>query len=247
MSDFYAILTAAGEALLANAAATGQTLQLDMAVGDGTGSAAQGTPVPDPQKTGLVSEQRRAPLNSLTIDPETPNVIQAEQIIPPEVGGWWIREVGLFDQSSGALVAIANVPPTYKPVLASGSGRTQVVRLQIVVENADAVSIKIDPNVFLASRQWVAQRLSWAIVDTANTLSVGSRNFLTDVGPYVLPAPATVSTGVSIIVASRGGIESVITVADASDVLTSKGADPEIIIAGDACVEFVMTGTQWEV
>lgn len=155
MADFYALPTNVGEAKLANALALGIPLQIThLAVGDGTGAGAQGTPIPNPAATTLVSEQRRAPINTLFTDPGNANVLVAEQIIPEEIGGWWIREIGLID-TDGDLIAIANCPPTYKPVLAQGSGRTQVVRLQIIVSDAAAVTLKVDPAVVLATRQYV--------------------------------------------------------------------------------------------
>lgn len=160
MADYYAILTHIGEAKLANALALGEPLQIThLAVGDGEGSGAQGTPLPDPAQTALVSERRRAPLNTLTTDPANQNVLIAEQVIPEDVGGWWIREMGLFD-AAGDLMAVCNTPPTYKPVLASGSGRTQVVRMQLIVTDAAAVTLKIDPSVVLATREYADREIA---------------------------------------------------------------------------------------
>lgn len=154
MTDFYAIPTNIGEAKIANALALGQALQItQLAVGDGTGSGAQGTPLPNPSQTALVSEQRRAALNTLSTDQADPNVLIAEQVIPEDVGGWWIREMGLID-ADGDLIAVCNTPPTYKPILQSGSGRTQVVRMQIIVSDSAAVTLKVDPAVVLATRQY---------------------------------------------------------------------------------------------
>lgn len=111
---YYAILTAIGEAKLAKAAALGTILQLtQMAVGDGNGA----TPQPSRTQTALVHENRRGPLNSLTVDPANPSQIVAEHIIPEDIGGWWIREIGLYD-ADGDLCAVANCPDSYKPVLA---------------------------------------------------------------------------------------------------------------------------------
>lgn len=160
MADYYAILTHIGEAKLANALALGEPLQIThMAVGDGEGQGAQGTPLPDPAQTALVSERRRAPLNTLTTDPANQNVLIAEQVIPEDVGGWWIREMGLFD-ADGDLIAVCNTPPTYKPVLASGSGRTQVVRMQLIVTDTAAVTLRVDPAVVLATRKYVDDQVA---------------------------------------------------------------------------------------
>ncbi|MDN0081615.1 phage tail protein [Crenobacter sp. SG2305] len=153
---YYAILTAIGEAKLANATALGTTLKLTaMAVGDGGGS----TPQPDRDQKKLVNEKRRAPLNSLYVDPLNPSQIVAEQIIPEDVGGWWIREGGLYDPD-GNLCAVANFPDTYKPLLASGSGRVQTIRIVLVVSNTAAVMLKIDPSVVLATRDELKRVIS---------------------------------------------------------------------------------------
>ena len=148
---YFAILTAIGEAKLANATALGTTLQLtQMGVGDGNGS----TPLPNRSQTTLVRENRRAPLNRLFVDPANASQIIAEQVIPEEIGGWWIREIGLYD-TDGNLCAVANCPDTYKPVLAEGSGRTQVIRMVLIVSNTAAVQLKIDPAIVLATRGYV--------------------------------------------------------------------------------------------
>jgi len=150
---YFAILTAIGQAKLAAATALGTTLQLtEMAVGDGNGA----TPIPNRNQIALVHENRRAPLNTLFVDPANASLIVAEQIIPEDVGGWWIRELGLYD-AAGDLCAVANCPDTYKPVLASGSGRTQILRMVLIVANAEAVELKIDPSVVLAPRGYVDQ------------------------------------------------------------------------------------------
>ncbi|WP_140918806.1 phage tail protein [Limnobaculum xujianqingii] len=150
-NKFYAILTDLGAAKLANATALGTTLDIaHMAVGDGGGS----IPTPTASQTILIGEKRRAPLNSLSIDPNNTNQIIAEQIIPEDVGGWYIREIGLFDKD-GILIAVANCPETYKPQLSEGSGRTQAVRMILIVNSTSEISLKIDPAVVLATRKYV--------------------------------------------------------------------------------------------
>lgn len=147
-SQFMAILTAVGEAKLANSIALGVPwLITHMAVGDANGT----DPTPSRQQDKLINELRRAPLNQLRPDPANDAIIVAEQVIPESVGGWWIRELGLFDED-GDLVAVANCPPTYKPELAQGSGRTQVVRLNILVSSTESIQLKLDPSVVLATR-----------------------------------------------------------------------------------------------
>ncbi|CCJ78820.1 Phage tail fiber protein [Cronobacter muytjensii 530] len=144
-------MTNQGAARLANAAALGTKLNLtQLAVGDGGGS----LPVPDATQTRLINEKRRAPLNMLSVDPVNTSQIIAEQIIPESEGGYWIREIGLYDDA-GVLIAVANCPETYKPQLQEGSGRTQTIRLVLVVSATDAVALKIDPSVVLATRKYV--------------------------------------------------------------------------------------------
>ncbi|MBY5938044.1 phage tail protein [Marinobacter nauticus] len=159
MADYYVIATTIGEAKMANALALGIPLAItDLALGDGEGNGARGTPVPNPEATALVSERRRAPLNSFSVDPDNANVLIAEQVIPETAGGWWIREMGLFDED-GDLIFVCNTPPTYKPQLSEGSGRTQVVRVNCIVSDTAAVTLKVDPSVVLATRHYAQQLL----------------------------------------------------------------------------------------
>lgn len=150
-TKFFAILTNLGAAKLANATALGTQLQIThMAVGDGGGV----LPLPNAAQTQLIGEKRRAALNSLSVDAANSSQIIAEQVIPETDGGWWIREIGLFDKD-GVLIAIANCPETYKPQLQEGSGRTQTVRMVLIVSSTEAVTLKIDPSVVLATRKYV--------------------------------------------------------------------------------------------
>ncbi|WP_137591399.1 phage tail-collar fiber domain-containing protein, partial [Escherichia coli] len=155
-TKFYTLLTDIGAAKLASAAALGVTLKIThMAVGDGGGV----LPTPDSKQTALVNEKRRAALNMLYIDPQNSSQIIAEQVIPENEGGWWIREVGLFDES-GALIAVGNCPESYKPQLAEGSGRTQTVRMVLITSSTDNITLKIDPAVVLATRKYVDDKIS---------------------------------------------------------------------------------------
>ncbi|HFU3161502.1 TPA: phage tail protein [Escherichia coli] len=154
-TKFYTLLTDIGAAKLASAAALGVPLKIThMAVGDGGGT----LPTPDAKQTALVNEKRRAALNMLYIDPQNSSQIIAEQVIPENEGGWWIREVGLFDES-GALIAVGNCPESYKPQLAEGSGRTQTVRMVLITSSTDNIILKIDPAVVLATRKYVDDKV----------------------------------------------------------------------------------------
>ncbi|EAN4580167.1 phage tail protein [Salmonella enterica subsp. enterica serovar Soerenga] len=154
-AKYFAILTNQGAARLANAAALGTKLNLtQMAVGDANGT----LPTPDPSQTKLINQKRIAPLNLLTVDPANTSQIIAEQIIPENEGGFWIREIGLYDDD-GILIAVANCPETYKPQLQEGSGRTQTIRMILVVSSTSAITLKIDPAVVLATRQYVDDKI----------------------------------------------------------------------------------------
>lgn len=149
--NFYCILTAVGEAKDANAKALGIALRFThMAIGDGGGV----VPTPDRTRTKLIGQQYKAQLNQLSLDPINSNQVIAELVIPEKEGGWWMRELGLYDED-GDLIAYGNCPPTYKPQLAEGSGRTQVVRMVIIMTSAGTVELKIDPSVVLATRSYL--------------------------------------------------------------------------------------------
>ncbi|MDD0998840.1 phage tail protein [Pseudomonas sp. TNT2022 ID1044] len=154
-SQFFAILTNVGAAKQANADALGIPWKItQMGVGDADGT----DPIPAATQIALINERRRAPLNQLKVDPANSAIIIAEQVIPAEVGGWWIREIGLYDADND-LVAIANCAPSFKPLLTQGSGRTQVVRMNLLVSNSSTVELKIDPSVVLATRSYVDQKV----------------------------------------------------------------------------------------
>lgn len=164
-AKFFALLTVIGANKLAKATALGTTLKItQMAVGDGGGT----LPMPSAEQTKLVNEKRRAGINTLFIDPKNTNQIVAEQVIPENEGGYWIREIGLFDDE-GSLIAVGNCPETYKPQLQEGSGRTQTIRMILIVSHAESVELKVDPSVVLATREFVDNAIETAsksILDT---------------------------------------------------------------------------------
>lgn len=158
-SQFMAILTNVGAAKLANANALGIPWNLTaLGVGDANGT----DPMPSATQTKLINEQRRAPLNQLRVDPVNAAVIIAEQVIPADIGGWWIREIGLYD-SDGDLVAVSNCAPSFKPALDQGSGRTQIVRMNFIVSSINNIVLKIDPAIVLATREFVELSITDAI------------------------------------------------------------------------------------
>ncbi|HBS7100099.1 phage tail protein [Klebsiella pneumoniae] len=145
--NYYAILTDYGEAAFTKAVATGEPVNFaEMAVGDGAGI----IPQPDRTRTGLVNEVYRGPLNRVVIADQSASVIRTEMIILPQTGGFWLREAALYDDA-GECLAVASLPPVYKPLLAEGAGRLQAINLWIAVSKTVAVELKTDPTVIIAS------------------------------------------------------------------------------------------------
>ncbi len=167
-SQFFAILTNVGMAKQANADALGIPWKFtDMGVGDANNT----DPIPSATQTHLINEWRRRPLNQVRVDPVNPAVIIAEQIIPADEGGHWIREIALYD-ADGDMVAVANCAPSFKPVLSQGSGRTQVVRMNFIVSSTGNITLKIDPAVVLATREYVDLRIMEELYKLDNKQSV---------------------------------------------------------------------------
>ena len=158
-SQFFAILTAVGEAKQANATALGLTWTFtQMGVGDANNT----DPTPSRTQTKLINEWRRAPVNQVRPDPANPNIIITEQVIPPDVGGKWIREIALYD-ADGDMVAVANCAPSFKSLLAQGTGKTQIIRMNFIVTSAANIVLKIDPAIVLATREYVDTQIIEAL------------------------------------------------------------------------------------
>ncbi|HBV3401551.1 phage tail protein [Klebsiella pneumoniae] len=144
---YQAVLTTIGRDKLAEAAMTGEPVGFSsMAIGDGGGE----TPAPDPDATGLVNEVFRAPLNRLVIADQSANIIRAEMIMQPQSGGFWMREAALYNDE-GECLAVASLPPSYKPQLAEGSGSLHAVNIWIAVSSTADIELKADPSVILAT------------------------------------------------------------------------------------------------
>lgn len=156
-NEFFTILTATGRNKLANATATATPLNLtQMAVGDGDNGAYYS---PTEAQTALKHEVWRGAINHLAVDANNPNWIVAELVIPDDVGGFYIREVGLFD-STGAMIAVGKFPESYKPTLAAGSNKQLYVRMILEVANTSAVTLLVDPSVVLATRQYCDDKVA---------------------------------------------------------------------------------------
>ena len=148
-AQYFTVLTNYGTQAFAKALATNQPIQFSsFAVGDGNGQAV--TPTAD--RTALVKETHRANVSAVSLDPRNNKQIIIELTIPEDVGGFYIREMGVFD-STNKLVAYANAPESFKPTLESGSGKVQVLRMILKVSNSQAVTLSIDNSVIFVTRQ----------------------------------------------------------------------------------------------
>ncbi|EGE6598113.1 phage tail protein, partial [Escherichia coli] len=156
-TKFRTVITTAGAAKLAAATAPGgrKVNITTMGVGDGGGK----LPVPDAGQTGLIHEVWRHALNKISQDKRNSNYIIAELVIPPEVGGFWMRELGLYDDA-GTLIAVANMAESYKPALAEGSGRSQTCRMVIIVSSVASVELTIDTTTVMATQDYVDDKIA---------------------------------------------------------------------------------------
>jgi len=156
MATYKALLTTAGAAKIAAATAGGTQVKITrMAVGDGGGK----LPTPDPKQTKLVNEVYRANLNRLSIDAKNSNYLVAELVIQPDVGGFWMREMGLYD-ADGVLIAVSNMAESYKPQLAEGSGRLQTLRMVLIVSEIESIALSIDGSTVMATKDYVDDKLA---------------------------------------------------------------------------------------
>ena len=154
---FKTVITKAGaEKLAAATIPNGKKVNFTaMAVGDGGGT----LPTPDPNQTKLVKEVWRHALNKISQDKKNKNYVVAELVIPPETGGFWMREMGLYDDT-GTLIAVGNMAESYKPELAEGSGRAQTVRMVIMVSDIESVELAIDTTLVMATQDYVDDKLA---------------------------------------------------------------------------------------
>ncbi|HAK7662481.1 TPA: phage tail protein [Salmonella enterica] len=154
-NEFYTLLTDRGMAKIASALADKKQIHLQkMAVGDGGGQYYE----PTASQTNLRHEVWRGEMNTLTVAPNNPNWLIAELVLPEEVGGWYVREVGVFD-NEGELIAIGKFPESYKPLLPGGCGKQVCIRLIMEVSNTTAMTLTVDPSIVLATRDYVDARL----------------------------------------------------------------------------------------
>ncbi|HHF0415871.1 TPA: phage tail protein [Haemophilus influenzae] len=153
-SQYFAILTDYGTRAIAHALSQGQPLQLtQFAVGDGNGKAV----TPTASATALVHQTHIAPVSAVSLDPRNNKQVIVELTIPENIGGFYIREMGVFD-AQNKLIAYANCPESFKPAENSGSGKVQVLRMILKVESSSAVTLSIDHSVIFVTRQQMAPK-----------------------------------------------------------------------------------------
>ena len=153
-SQYFAILTDYGTRAIAHALSQGQPLQLtQFAVGDGNGQ----TVTPTASATALVHQTHIAPVSAVSLDPRNNKQVIVELTIPENIGGFYIREMGVFD-AQNKLIAYANCPESFKPTESSGSGKVQVLRMILKVESSSAVTLSIDHSVIFITRQQMAPK-----------------------------------------------------------------------------------------
>lgn len=158
-AHYYTLVTNAGHTRLTAALATAKPVVLShFAFGDGNGAAYD----PTPDQTALRREVWRTEINAIRTDPKNPAWLTVEAVIPARVGGWTVREAGVFD-SDGTLIAIAKYPESFKPQLDDGVGKDLCCRMILQHGNVEAVTLKIDPSVVLATRDHVSAEVAAAM------------------------------------------------------------------------------------
>ncbi len=156
--NFYTRLTNQGSAALNAAITGGSSITLaEISLGDGNGASYD----PDGSEATLVNEVHRIAISSIAPDPQNPAWLILEAIIPPDIGGWWIREAGVFDEN-GDLFAIAKYPPTYKAVLSDGTASTLTIQVVLQITNTDTINLVVNPLDGYATQGWVLSVLPWA-------------------------------------------------------------------------------------
>ena len=154
--SFTCLITTLGQAKIAAAIANStQISATHIAVGDGNGN----DTVPSVTQLALVREVHRVNVSSIVVNPQDSSQVIFEAVIPANVGGWTARELGLFD-STGSLIAVANIGSVYKPTAAEGSAREMVVRIYAQVAQVSAINLVVDPSFYIATRSWVQSNFS---------------------------------------------------------------------------------------
>jgi len=162
--NFYTILTNAGLAAIANAVINQTQVNFaKLGVGDGNGAYY----TPTQEATALRNQMWIGNISSVTADTTNPNWVNVETVIPGNVGGFEIRELGIFDDNN-VLLAIGKLPLTYKPNFAEGSSKDLYIKAIFEVTNASAVTLKVDPSVIYASKKYVDDKVATVVSGLEN-------------------------------------------------------------------------------
>lgn len=259
MTTFFSVTSHIGDAKIANAVALNQQVGIThLAVGDGNGQSI--TPTKD--KTALANETYRAQVSSLVVDDANPNYFIATLVIPPEIGGFTIREAAVFTQD-GALFAVSNFPETYKPNLPEGGVGELTVQFYFAVVSPEAVKIVVDPYVTIATRQWVLSNVysktevnallapKFAFIKEATVTKPGWEYTISAEVPVSLPSTLDLAEAKRVKFTKLQGINPVISVYDPESeiIQTAKGDDTDVILDVDGEVTFIYNETigKWEV
>jgi hypothetical protein len=184
---FYTLLTNVSKQKLASAYASGQKVSFSqMAVGDGNGSYYN----PEESQIKLKKEVWRGPINQISIDNKNPNWIIVETILSAEIGGFTIREAGVFDQD-GDLIAIGKYPETFKPTLTSGSSKDLYIRTILEVTSSSAVTLLVDPSAVLATKDYVDSKIATVSIPDASLTVKGKTSLSNDIDSDIEDQAAT--------------------------------------------------------
>lgn len=166
-SNFYTIITKIGQAKIANAISFGTKVEFSkMKIGDSNGAYYD----PTENQTELVHEVYEIGINQITVDKDNPNWIHIEAIIPSTVGGFYIREYGVYD-TDGDLIAICKCAETYKPIISDGSTKELILDMVIAVVNTDVIELKVDPSIIFASKTDITELRTYVENQIANITS----------------------------------------------------------------------------
>ncbi|MBY0475371.1 MAG: phage tail protein [Nitrosomonas sp.] len=158
---YYTLLTDVGAAAMAYGAVNGEPVVLcDVALGDGNGS----VPAPTRTSTALVNEVYRAGINSITLHQDNPSWYIVELVVPPDVGGFTVREFRI-DDAAGNAIYIGNMAPETKPVLPEGMTRDSIYRLIVETSNAATINLTVDNSIVIATHQYVTDRMDEHLAD----------------------------------------------------------------------------------
>lgn len=171
--NFYTMLTKIGRSKLSNSAVSGSKVNFKtLKVGDGKGAYYE----PSENQTSILNEVWSGNISSILVDEANSNWIITETIIPATDGGFFIREAGIFDEV-GDMIAVSKLSETYKPVVSEGSTKDLCIKIILEVSNVDSVSLKIDPNVVVASKSdlmVLESKIGAQLSDIKNDISNGA-------------------------------------------------------------------------